>query len=196
MSTTNLSIYNFSTDQIQEFETLTRQFIIPDPNEELTHIYEMDKLVNLIGIRAEKYDSPEFSQELQQSQQLNSQTNPKPPSESSLALSSQALSSQALSSQSLISQAFKIPRNILNPNYTYIYDLLNKIRDKNQSVEIRKSTFELLLNFLKEFRKFEIFGKPKFEFIYPQKLNYIPDVRLIETLDLFLIYLYNKYLFI
>jgi len=48
-----------SDSKLAEYETLRAKFIVSDPTEDLKCIYEVNRLADLIGMRAEKYESPE-----------------------------------------------------------------------------------------------------------------------------------------
>ena len=66
MLTFSEDLLEISEEDIEKYREKVKNFIIPDPNDELIEIYEIDKLVNLIGIRAEKYYSPEYHTELEE----------------------------------------------------------------------------------------------------------------------------------
>ena len=52
-----------SQEDIARYEDQRARFIIPDPPDSLIVIYEVNRLADLIGMRAEKMNSPEWAHE-------------------------------------------------------------------------------------------------------------------------------------
>ena len=154
----------------QNFDSQIKKFIIPDPNDKLINIYEIDKLSNLTNIRAEKYDSQEFKTELQK-----------------------------LTIEADKTKEFKVPRNLINPNYTEMVDLIGKIH-KAKSVEDVNIQILALLEFVNKYRA-NLVEKSKDETeqidITLRKGVAIPDVRCVPVnpygIYYYFDYLYNKY---
>lgn len=232
---------NFTNEEINEFKEQIANFVIPDPNDELIPMYEMEKIKNLLNIRAEKYDSPEHQEEL-------------------IKLKKEHIG--ANKGNSTNHKEFKVARNKQNPNYTNLFNFLNQIRklssanytdlhgeltggstnnlsenDKdeyekilvtlndsniengqqllqlinkfgNKSIlekleEIRNKQSQLLNEFLEFITSINnlINGMPngmpndyKNSFI-PGRMNWIPDVRVIDNINTYLYYICNTYLF-
>ena len=53
-----------SPEELESMTAKIKTLIIPDPNDKLKIIYEVDKLVNILDIRAEKFYSREWKEEL------------------------------------------------------------------------------------------------------------------------------------
>lgn len=145
---------------------MTEIFIVPDPPERLIQIYETDKLVNLLGIRAEKYDSPEFSQELSK-------------------LKEQFYLANKESGTG--NKEFQVPRNIQNPNYNAVLSFLKSFRAKGDPAD----KLELFVKFVEFCHKF---NKNIDNSHQPVKLTDKPDVRCIRTIDEYANYIYTKYI--
>ena len=87
-----------------------KTFIIPDPNDKLKIIYEVDKLVNILDIRAEKFYSREWKEEL-------------------LALEAKWNKDKAENKLSVHEKdkQFTAPLNVHNPNHAKIVKLIDAI---------------------------------------------------------------------
>lgn len=172
-------IYTLSDIQIKNNQKKIDNFIIPDPNEELITIYEIDRLINIIGIRAEKYKSPEFKNELENIK------NEKGYSEKTVNKTNQKKTKLLKSKSKLVipkSNQFKIPLGVQNPNYTEILKILSKIRKGD------KDNFKILVDKITNLNII----KTKDTYIL-KKFNVPVDVRLINSLDSYLDYLYSTY---
>jgi len=121
------AIVRYSKEQIATIEGKVSKFIIPDPNDELIEIYETDKLINLMNIRVEKYDSPEFQTELQELKEkwVKENTDPK--------------------------KEFKVPRHIQNPNYNQVLKFLKELRNPTATPDQKAETLKGFLLFVQNF---------------------------------------------
>ena len=109
----SLKPYAFRRLDFEEWlKELDDVYTIPDPNESLIEIYEMDTIKDAIHIRAEKWDSPEWQSDLEKIM------NP--------------------------IDILKVPRNILNPNYSEIFDLLKKLRNIPSNPETEDEAQKLM----------------------------------------------------
>lgn len=140
-----------------DFASQINKFIIPDPNDKLINIYEIDKLANLLNIRAEKNDSKEHKSHN---------------------------SDASVGDNVDKDKETKIARNILNPNYSEMIELIGDIRKEKSASAINK-----LLTFVHKF-------KPHID-LNLRKGIAIPDVRCVpnnkDGLYYFFDYLFIKY---
>ena len=154
---------------------MSQIFILPDPNDELIHIYEIDKLMNLLNIHIEKYDSREFSEELlflKTEHTVNPNNENKP---------------------------FKIPRQQQNPHYDRITEYLNSLRAASKSNEDITSILKQMITFI----QVNLPPTPNIPSSYlsdnfsPTLINPVPDVRTIaltnEGLQEYFNYLLSRY---
>jgi len=130
--TMSLQLFEYSSKKLAEFESKLQEFVIPDPNEELIQIYETDKLINLLHIRAEKYDSPEFSTELAE-----------------------------LKAQSQNKKDFKVPRHIQNPNFDQVLSFLKSLRQAKNTPDQVLEIIHKLLQFSHAFTEIPDDFQPK-----------------------------------
>jgi hypothetical protein len=86
---------------------------IPDPNDVLIEIYEVDTFKQCLHIRAEKWYSPEWSVELANLTATSTTTN-------------SATTNSTTTTNGEPNK--KIPLNVINPNYAELLDHLKKIR--------------------------------------------------------------------
>jgi hypothetical protein len=105
----NITDRTYTSKEIDELETIRRTFIIADPPKDLQKLYEVNRIADLLGIRAEMYDSPEFQHVVEEMRQKNGDKN-----------------------------CFKIPRNKQNPNFDQLLKHLDSIRKENKLLCLRR----------------------------------------------------------
>ena len=164
-----------SEEEIEKYKTMCEGFLLKDPDEDLIAMYEIDTLVTILNIKAEKYDSREHQDELKQLQLAD------------------------------LKNANKIPRNIQNPNFTNIFSSFKKLRDAHSKIEkaraegkndqmegLQKTLMDAFTSLTKLIVKLSINNEELNNYI-PQRLDWVPDVRVIDRIDLFIDYVYNTY---
>jgi len=175
-------------------ETLQQGFPIPDPNDELIEIYEIDTLVQALGIRAEKWDSPEWrcTQEFEKilaGAQIAAEEKRREAAESKIKIRVQGETMGSV----------QIPRNLQNPNYTELLDGMQKLRKKKST----KAFSDLLTMVEKYIHKLNKDASK----LTVYRLNWVPDVRFLRVklsehdvdadrtliMSLIMSYFYGKY---
>ena len=159
----------YSDDEITQMSEAVSKLIIQSPTNNLIEIYEVDKLINLLHIRAEKYDSREFCEELSQLKDKWEKENP--------------------------NKEFKVPRNQQNPNYNQILKFLKRLRSQSQATQ--ESTAKILnemVEFIRTLQRTEIQLNKDF---IPQLIEPLPDVRILpltsKGLEHYFHYLFTKH---
>jgi len=102
---------------LADYKHLQAKFIIPDPTEELKQIYEVNRLADLIGIRAEKYDSPEYKHLISDDGKY---LKPRVSGLSGLS----GLSGSGDQSEALV----PVPKMVQNPNFDQMLILIKRLR--------------------------------------------------------------------
>jgi hypothetical protein len=164
-----------SDEDIERYKKTHDGFLLKDPDEELIAMYEIDILTSLLNIKAEKYDSREHQDELKKIQLSN------------------------------LKNGDKIPRNIQNPNFTAIFSTFKKVRDAHEKIEkahkdgkndqiegLQKTLTDSSKNLTKLIANLSS-NTDEINNYIPKKLDWIPDIRVIDKIELYLDYIYNIY---
>jgi hypothetical protein len=149
LTTTAQQLYNEWLTEVDQ------KYTLPDPNDAMIEIYEMDTVKDTLLLRAEKWDSPEWLA-----------TRP---------AANTTGASSATNGNSTTTTGEKIQRNILNPNYAEVMDLLKKLR-KADKEDAKLGAFEKLRAWINKFTNLAVSLD---DLPY---LNPLPDVRYLRFL--------------
>ena len=166
----SLVTLEITAERLANFEQIINKCIIQKPNKELVKMYEMSKILDLTKIRAEKYDSIEFQEELK-----------------ALKVADPTFKVQRGQQNPNYTKIFETLNNLRSLHETWKKDVEKK-PETVKNVEEAKKYLEDIISVVKT-----VVLTMNDEKIMIQKLSVIPDVRVISDLPMYFNYLYSKY---